>query len=587
MLGFCIAAVLFLFAQSGNGKISGTVDDATGAVLPGVSVTAANTATGIITNSVSNEAGAYNFPSLLPGPYKVTAELPGFQPKVYEVQVGNTEELRLNIRLTVGTVATGVEVTVPVDSLLATSSASIGSVLTEQRMQALPIIGNNVLGLLDTLPGTRMDANGVTGTFAGLGTRSVNVTRDGMESSGAARNMQAGLTPSTYMSPELIGEMRLVLAPVDAEMGRGNGQMQVFTRSGTNQFRGSAVWYVRNSAFDANTWANNRAVDPKTGAWKPLTKDWVNRNQYTASVGGPVIKNKTFFFALWDGLLVNERALQNPLVLTPCARNGVFRYFDNWNNGNVLQTVQATGTTPTIAVIDGLGNPLRPATNPDNSPYAGTLRYASVFGPLQNIPTRSDCSDAAVQGNPWDSNRRAMDSTGFVKQLLAKMPLPNNYEAAGSDGLNTAGYRWIRAFKGGNEGIFSFGGTGVDRKQMNVKLDHNFSAAHKLSGTYTYEVSAGGANLMTWPETFSGSRSRRPQHLAVGLTSTLSPTIVNEARVGMRRTGFTQWNGLNNPETGSAGQKFYPNYSGYPVYLGLGVGQINFQANSPLGGGNT
>src|SRR6185503_11397716 len=168
------------FAQSGNARISGTIDDPTGAVLPGVSVTATNTATGVVTSTVSNEAGAYNFPSLLPGPYKIAAELPGFQMKVYEVQIGNTQELRLNIRLTVGALATGVDVTVPVDSLLATSSASVGSVLSEQRMQSLPIIGNNVLGLLDTLPGTRMDANGVTGTFAGLGARSVNVTRDGM-----------------------------------------------------------------------------------------------------------------------------------------------------------------------------------------------------------------------------------------------------------------------------------------------------------------------------------------------------------------------------------------------------------------------
>ena len=579
-----IAVFLFLmvavtvFSQSGNARISGTIDDPSGAVLPGVSVTATNTATGVVTSTVSNEAGAYNFPSLLPGPYTVAAELPGFQMKVYEVQIGNTQELRLNIRLAVGALTTGVDVTVPVDSLLATSSASVGSVLSEQRMQSLPIIGNNILVLLDTLPGTRMDANGVTGTFAGLGARSVNVTRDGMESSGSARNMQAGLTPSTYMSPDLIGEMRLVLAPVDAEMGRGNGQMQVFTRSGTNLWRGSAVWYVRNSAFDANTWANNRAVDAKTGEWKPLTKDWVNRNQYSASVGGPIVKNKTFLFALWDALLVNERALQNPLVLTPCARLGVFRYFDNWNNGNALQATQPSGATPTIAVVDALGNPVSPG---------GPLRYASVFGPLQNIPTRPDCSDAVVQGNPWDPNRKAMDPTGFTKQLLTKMPLPNNYEATGSDGLNTAGYRWVRPFRGGNEGIFSFGGTGVNRKQINVKLDHNFNAIHKLSGTYTLENSAGGANLMTWPDTFSGSRSRRPHHLAITFTSTLSPTIVNEARLGLRRTGFTQWNGLNNPKTDGAGQKFYPNYSGYPVYLGLGTGQVNFQANSPLGGGNT
>src|SRR5207249_6738096 len=81
----------------------------------------------------------------------------------------------------------------------------------------------------------------------------------------------------------------------------------------------------------------------------------------------------------------------------------------------------------------------------------GPLRYASVFGPLQNIPTRPDCSDAVVQGTPWDPNRKAMDPTGFTKQLLTKMPLPNNYEATGSDGLNTAGYRWVRPFRRSEE----------------------------------------------------------------------------------------------------------------------------------------
>jgi hypothetical protein len=594
MKSFCtVAALLFglilatpAFSQTGNARVSGTIDDPTRALMPGVTVTATNTATGIVTTVVSNESGAYNFASLMPGVYTVSAGLPGFRTRTYtDVQLGNAQELRLNFTLTISSVATSVDVTVAADSLLAASSSSVGSVLSTERMQALPIVGNNVLGLLDTLPGTRMDDNGVTGTFAGLGTRSVNVQRDGMESSGAARNMQAGMSTSTYMSPDLIGEMRLILAPVDAEMGRGNGQMQVFTKSGTNQLRGTAAWFVRNSALDANTWANNRALDPKTGAWKPTPRDWTNRHQFIGSLGGPIVRNKTFFFALYDGVIVNERALQNPQVLTPCARNGIFRYYDTWNNGNYLQQTQPTGATPTIAVVDGIGNPRPPATNPNNSAANGILRYASVFGQLQNIPAKSDCSDAVVQGTPWDPNRKAVDPTGFVTKVLGKMPLPNNYEIG--DGLNTAGHRWVRALSGGSEGIFSFGGTGVARKQINAKLDHNFNSMHKLAGTYTYEDSAGGANLITWPDTFGGSRYRHPQHLSVSFTSTLSPTLVNEARVGMRRTGFTQRNGLDDPDSGQAAREFFPNFNGYPVFVGLGLGQVNFQVGQPLGGGNT
>src|SRR5213078_2038676 len=105
-------------------------------------------------------------------------------------------------------------------------------------------------------------------------------------------------------------------------------------------------------------------VDPKTGAWKPTQPDWTNTHQLTGSYGGPIVKNKTFFFALWDTALVNGRTPPNPLVLTPCARNGIFRYFDTWNNGNALSTT-TTGNTPTTAVVDFQGNPKAPATNPD------------------------------------------------------------------------------------------------------------------------------------------------------------------------------------------------------------------------------
>src|SRR5262245_60944214 len=255
------------------------------------------------------------------------------------------------------------------------------------------------------------------------------------------------------INQDLIGEVRMIVAPVDAEMGRGNGQLIVQTRSGTNQYKGSAVWSVRNSALDANTWSNNRQGIPP---------DWNNRHQYTVSLGGPIVKNKTFFFGLWDGLLNNRRTIQNVQTLTPCARNGIFRYWDTgtnsndattlWNNGNAIAPTVYTGATPTIAAVDALGNPLRPALNPDKTQFTGSLRYASVFGRLPGtLPVaNADCSNIAslVQpGTSWDSNRTGRDSTGFVTKLLDKVRPPNNYELG--DGLNTAGFRWIRREKGG------------------------------------------------------------------------------------------------------------------------------------------
>src|SRR5213078_4354867 len=162
---------------------------------------------------------------------------------------------------------------------LATSSSSVGEVLSEQRVADLPIVGNNVLSFFSLMPGVRMNDDGVTGTFAGLSADKINIQRDGIDASAAGRYFQAGAQTATFVNPDLVGEVRIVVAPVDAEFGRGNGQVQFLTRSGTNQFHGAGVWFGRNTALDANTWANNRAVDSKTGAWKPTTPDWTNSHQ--------------------------------------------------------------------------------------------------------------------------------------------------------------------------------------------------------------------------------------------------------------------------------------------------------------------
>jgi hypothetical protein len=574
------------FSQSTSATVGGTVQDVTGALIPGVTVTATNNGTAVVTAVITNEAGAYNFASLLPGVYKVSAELPGFQTRTFtDVELGNAARIRLNFTLSVAALATGVEVTVAADTLLATSSSSVGGVLAESSVQNLPTVANSVMDFYRLIPSVTVQDNGVRASFAGLeGFGTTNIQRDGVDAAGGARWTANALT-ATHMSPDLIGEVKIVVAPVDAEMGRGNAQLQFLTRSGTNQFRGSAVWNARNSALDANTWNNNNDIDPITGQWKPTAPDWHNVHNFVASYGGPIVRNKTFFFALWDQALVNVRTTPNPMVLTPCARNGVFRYFDGWNNGNAIQPTQ-TGGTPTIAVVDALGNPARPATNPNGSAFTGTLRYASVFGPLANVPTRADCSDAVVQGSPWDTNRRAMDSTGFVKKLMDAMPLPNNYDIG--DGLNTAGHRWVRNERNGNESIFALDNEGLNRpdnlarKQINLKIDHNFNASHKLSGTYTYEHSYGIANFEPWPGGFRGGRFRRPQLLSLNFTSTLSPNLVNEIRGGMRRTGGNSFMGLNDPENGAAAQAFFPNYNGYPTFIGLGTGQVNFVTNQVL-----
>src|SRR6185369_10581331 len=153
----------------------------------------------------------------------------------------------------------------------------------------------------------------------------------------------------------------------------------------------------------------------------------------------------------------------------------------------------------------------------------------------------------------------------------------------------------VRRERDGSEGIFPTNSAGLAsptflaRKQINTKIDHNFNSRNKLGASYTYERSAGNASgaFESWPDGFRGSVFRRPQTLSLNFTSTLSPSLVNEARAGMRRTGGNTFNGFNDPENGEAGRAFFPNINGYPVYVGLGTGQVNFQTAQLLGGGTT
>ena len=142
------------FAQINNATLTGTISDATKAVLPGVMVTATNNATGLAVSNITNEAGAYTILSLLPGAYTVSAELPGFQKETYSnIQLGNGVTARLNFTLNVASQAQSVEVTIAADTVLASSNPTVGQALTQKKVSELPVIGNNVLDMLSVLGG--------------------------------------------------------------------------------------------------------------------------------------------------------------------------------------------------------------------------------------------------------------------------------------------------------------------------------------------------------------------------------------------------------------------------------------------------
>lgn len=585
MRRFAVSALLVLvlgasvpvFGQSSNASISGTITDATGAVLPGVTVTASNTNTGVVTTAVSNNAGVYNFPSLLPGVYKVVAEMRGFQTKTYtDVQLGNAAQLRLNFRLEIGQLQETVEVSVAGDRLLLESSSSVGDVLPESTVRELPLTSQNVLDLSKVMGGVIQTNDAIFGeaagmgggatTFAGVSPVNVNVQRDGIPMSDV--RWPTGINSATRLNPDLVGEVRMLLAPVDAEAGRGNGQVQVLTKAGGNEYHGAVALNSQNSFLDPNTWINNRSG---------IAPPWRNLQEYTLSIGGPVIKNRTFFFALWDQQIARQRYPRQSLSLTPCAQRGIFRYFDNWSNGNIHQ-VTTGGATPTIAVVNPDGSPKAPGQNPDGTPHNGVLRYASVFGPLLRTPQMGDCSDfnPATDLQPdvhWDTYRTRMDPTGYIANFMKMMPKVNNYEIG--DGLNTAGSRWNQTIRGAD----NLYGVGEDtqRKQINIRIDHNFSDKHRINGSWSYERNWADDTFANWPEnSYGGKVTRRPQVFTVNFISTFTPTVLNEARLGMMRTGTNVLSPLKNPDVKDKMIALLPKVNGQPMIVGPGDTYVNF-----------
>jgi hypothetical protein len=520
----CLLFAIEAFPQVINATLSGTVSDGTGALIPGVEITATETETGVVSTALTNESGTYQFPSLQPGPYKVTASLAGFQSQIFQITLGTSQQIRQNFTLQVGAVAQTVEVSVAADQLLTTQSASVGNALAQRAVADLPIVGRNVMDIATSImPGVLGDGHPNT-TFAGItatGGGNIGISMDGVTMN-TGTHVQ-GLKTATFINPDMVDEVRVVVAAVDVE-GRGSAQIQMRTRSGTNQFHGGATLNLRNSVLDANTWSNNR---------QHVAPLWYNRPQYTASLGGPIIKNKTFFFGMFDGQDGSQKEIVSTVVLTDPARQGIFRFFPGINNGNADATLSGSGATRVAPVVDKSGNPL---------PYT---QIPGATGPMQSFSVFGDAL------NPGDPVRTRMDPTGFMGRLIALMPHANAFDGPNTvgltsiatpvsvDGLNTAIHRWTRHTVAGPAG-----GTGenVDayrRRQFNIKIDHHFTQNHRLTGTFIRESHFTDNNLVQfWPTGWGGDIFEYPKVVTAQLTSTLSPTLLNEFKWGRRETSL-------------------------------------------------
>ena len=532
------------FSQVGiNASLSGTVVDISGGVLAEVEVVATNTATGVVTTTLTNQTGTYNFPSLQPGTYEVSASLSGFQKQTFRLVLGQSQQIRQNFSLQVGGIEQAVEVTAAADPLLTQSTATVGTVLQEAQVKELPLVGRNVMDLVtSTMPGVTGSGT-ADSTFAGVtANASANVTTsmDGITMN-TGRHTQ-GLKTSYFINPDLVEEMRVVVAPVDVE-GRGAAQVQMLARSGTNEFHGALTWNIRNSALNANSWTTNRLGS------EPL---WYNRHQTTVSLGGPVIKNKLFFFAMYDRNDQLQRQTVNSLVLTETARQGIFRFFPGVNNGNADQTPSGTGQSRIAAVVDKSGNPL------DYTDIPGAT------GPMQSFSVFGDSL------NPGDPNRADMDATGFISRFLDLMPLPNAFDGTLGDGLNTATHRWVRRTVGGSAGFTGEDISAFDRWQINIKMDYHLHQNHRLSGSIVVENHFTDGNtfeVSAWPTGFNGEMTESPRVWSLSLTSTLRPNLLNEFRYGYRRSTLAWTPAFATDSDGEAYREVLPEINGYPVYV--------------------
>jgi len=312
-------------AQAVTGTIVGTVADTTGAVLPGVSVTVKHTETGFTRTLTTDANGEYTAASVPTGTYTVTGEISGFKSvSLSNVQVGVDQRVRADIKLEVGAMTESVEI-VAQTPLVQTSSSDLSTTVTEEQIKQLPLNGRNFVsltrtipGVLRGIPGANIDGAGslawrASAAFSANGQRprDNNYLLDGVD------NNETWLqTVVVFPSVDALDEFKLQTSTYSAEFGRSlGGVVNIQIKSGSNAFHGSAYDFNRNDAFDANNFFNNRAGRPKPD---------FKQNQFGGTLGGPIYKNKTFFFGDYQGLRINAGQTYLSTVPTLKMRNGDF-----------------------------------------------------------------------------------------------------------------------------------------------------------------------------------------------------------------------------------------------------------------------
>ena len=487
---FVLLSASIAFGQSSS--LSGSVTDPQGSAIAGATITVTFMATGANRTTTSTKEGTYTISQLTPGIYRVRAEAQGFASIVQDnVQVAVSSSLTLNLAFTkVGAVSEAVTVQGG-ESILNTTDATIGNTFNATQIGELPLLSRNVVGLLSLQPGVTTGGN-----VNGGRSDTANVTLDGVD----VNEQQGGSAFFSVLrtTPDSLQEFRVTTTNPNANVGRSSGaQIALVTKSGTNQFHGALFEYHRNTRGTANNWFNNKAgryVATDTAVINGLAKvgdervprPKLIRNNFGGRVGGPIIKDRIFFFFTYEGF--REAKGTSVVRQVPLASYG---------QGII-----------TYVTTDPAGTPCPTASDPNR-------RCRSL--------TRAQISAAYVAANGIDPGT---NSAVFSVLASAATRYPANDTTTG-DGLNTSGFRFNASDPvKQNTMIGRFDGKINDKQNIFLRLNYQFDTS--LNGVGRFPDSP---TPTTW---------RHPAGMAVNHAWAISNSLVNNFTYGLTREAFTQ-----------------------------------------------
>ncbi|MGH9386802.1 MAG: carboxypeptidase regulatory-like domain-containing protein [Vicinamibacterales bacterium] len=343
LVGLVVAIVLAVYGNSSVfaqgsffSSLSGTVVDSSGLVIPGATVRVKNKGTGAEVELVTGGDGGFNVQAIPGGTYEVTVTLEGFKTKILEsVTVNAAIPATVKVALEVGVLSESVTVVGESATVVHATTPAISTNISGDQIVHLALTSRNALDSLTSLAGFNTSGTARNSTVSGLPKSAINITLDGMSVQDNYLKTTDGYFARLSPLLDSVEEVTVTTAANTADAtGQGAVQIRFVTKSGTNQWRGTAYEYLRHDALNANSWFRNRDLppDPKTGK---APKDKLRNYTQGAAQGGPIIQNKAFFFFNYEENRVPSSSTLQRVVLTPSAASGIFSY----NAGGSVQQV--------------------------------------------------------------------------------------------------------------------------------------------------------------------------------------------------------------------------------------------------------